>query len=88
MSIVSFEDGMVQVDAAVVAEGLRLTPEALRAALQGGTVTSRCEAGGGEDAGRFRITFFSANRRMRLIITADGSVLQKTTADYTRRSEP
>ncbi len=88
MNIVSFEGGMVQVDAAVVAEGLRLTPEALRTALQGGTVTSRCEAGVGDDAGRFRITFFSANRRMRLIVSADGTVLQKTTADYTRRSAP
>ena len=86
MSIVSFEGGMVQVDAAVVAVGLRLTPGALRSALQGGTVTSRCEAGVGEDAGRFRITFFSANRRMRLIVSVDGTVLQKTTADYTRRS--
>lgn len=85
MGIVTVEGGMMQVEASVVADGLRLTPDALRAALQDGTVTSRCEAGIGEDEGRFRITFFSTNRRMRLIVGADGTVLQKTTADHTRR---
>lgn len=85
MTTVTFEGGTLQVDAIVVAAGLQLTPEALRIALRDGTVTSRCEAGQGEDAGRFRITFFSATRRMRLVVDATGAVLQRSTADYTRR---
>ena len=88
MSSVTFAGSMVQVDAQIVADGLRLTPEALRLALQGGTVTSRCEAGVGDDAGRYRVTFFSASRRMRLVVGADGTVLQRSSADYSRRSVP
>ncbi len=85
MTIVSFNGGTVQVDAAVVAKGLKLDPEALRAALHDGTVTSRCEAGEGDDAGRFRLTFFSPTRRMRLIVDATGTVLQRSSADHTRK---
>lgn len=84
MTVVSFENGMIQVDATVVAKGLGLTPDALRAGLRDTTVTSRCEKGEGEDAGRYRVTFYSSTRRMRLIVTADGTVLQQTSAAYSR----
>ena len=84
MTVVTFERGTLHVDAAVVAAALRISPDALRAALHSGTVTSRCEAGVDEDAGRFRLTFFSTNRRLRLIVDANGRVLQQSSADYSR----
>lgn len=86
MTTVSIQDGLIEVDANVVAKGLGMTPEDLQRALRDGTVTSRSETGEAEDAGRFRITFFSASRRMRLVVDATGAVLQQSSADYVRRS--
>lgn len=85
MSDISFENGTILVDPAIVAKGLRLDVEALRAALQDGTVTSLCEKGIEQDAGRFRLTFFSPTCRLRLIVNEDGAVLQTSTADYARK---
>ncbi len=85
MGAISFEDGRIEVDAALVAKALQLEPEALRAALRSGAVTSQCETGMDEDAGRFRLTFFSATRRLRLTVDASGTVLQTSTADYRRK---
>lgn len=86
MSGISFEGGTIHIDPALVARGLRLTPEALRAALHSGDVTSLCEKGQDEDAGRFRLTFYSPTRRLRLVVDMAGTVLQSSTADYSRRS--
>jgi len=83
---IHFENGTLQVDPAIVAKGLRLDIEALRAALRDGTVTSLCEKGMEHDAGRYRLSFFSPTRRLRLIVDAGGVVLQTSTADYTRKS--
>jgi len=85
MGAISFEDGRIEVDAALVARALQMEPETLRAALRSGAVTSQCETGMDEDAGRFRLTFFSATRRLRLTVGAGGEVLQTSTADYRRR---
>lgn len=85
VAAVSFAGTTLQVDATIVAAGLQLAPEALRAALHNGTVTSTCETGEGSDAGRTRVTFYSATRRMRLVVDATGTVLQRSAADFTRR---
>lgn len=85
MTTVTFADGTLQVDADVVAAGLQITPDALRSALQHGSVTSKCEKGEGDDTGRFRLTFYAPNRRLRLVVDAGGAVLQQSSADFTRR---
>ena len=85
MTTVTIAGSTLEVDAATVAAGLRMNPLALRSAMHDGTVTSLSETGEGEDAGRFRITFFSATRRMRLTVDATGTVLQHSTADYSRK---
>ena len=85
MGAISFEDGRIEVDAALVAKALKMEPEALRAALRSGAVTSQCETGMDEDAGRFRLTFFSATRRLRLTVDASGEVLQTSSADFRRK---
>lgn len=87
MTTVTFEGGTVQVDAEIVAAGLQINSEALRQGLRDGHVTSLCETGQDEDAGRFRITFFSPTRRLRLIVDAHGAVLQRSSAHYTRRPQ-
>ncbi|MDT8854239.1 DUF6522 family protein [Paracoccaceae bacterium Fryx2] len=82
---ITFENGTIHIDPALVARGLHLTPEALRDALHAGLVTSLCEKGEDEDAGRFRLTFYSPTRRLRLVVDAGGAVLQSSTADFRRK---
>ncbi len=62
-----------------------LDPEASRVALREGRVTRRVEEREGEDAGRFRGTFFAPTRRLRLLFAADGAILQTSSADYSRK---
>lgn len=68
------------IDAVDLGQLLGLEPEAVRAMMQSGEITSRFERGEGEDAGRFRLTFFHGQRRVTLIVDADGTVLQRSRA--------
>jgi hypothetical protein len=85
MTAITFAGGTIEVDPAIVATGLRLDPETLRAMLHSGDVTSLCEKGEGEDAGRYRLTFFSPHRRLRLVVDENGTILTTTSADYRRK---
>lgn len=85
MTAVTFERGTVQIDAMTAAAGLQIAAEDLRIALRDGSVTSLCEVGKDEDAGRWRLTFFSATRRLRLVVDATGTVLQSSAADFRRK---
>jgi hypothetical protein len=38
-----------------------------------------------EDAGRYRLTFFSRTRRLRLIVDENGTILKRLSAPYARR---
>ena len=46
--------------------------------MREGRITSRSEHGEGEDEGRFRITFRYADTIVRLILVADGTVIQQS----------
>lgn len=82
MSQIEFVDDAIQVDAAVVAEGLGMALPTFRAEMQAGRVTSVVERGIDADLGRHRITFFSAHRRFRLIIDQHGVILQRSALDF------
>lgn len=69
-----------------MAKGLGLDPEVLRECLRNDTVTSLCEKDEDKDAGRFRLTFFSAARRLRLIVDAGGAILKTTAGDHRRKT--
>ena len=69
-------DGFV-VDAAVLAAAFRVPAGEVRALMQEGRITSRCEAGAGADAGRV----------CRLTVDADGVVLGRTTYPARVRKE-
>ena len=88
MSQISITDKMIEIDAKLVAEGLGMHPDALRQAMQDGKVTHIVEKGEAEDAGRFRVTFYSPNRRLRLLFDAEGTLLQTSSADYSRKPRP
>ncbi|HRO12108.1 DUF6522 family protein [Amaricoccus sp.] len=66
------------VDADLVAEAFRLPADTVRALMRDGRLTSRCEAGEGEDAGRWRLSFYHGARVCRFTIDHDGSIRRTT----------
>ncbi|RIA44548.1 hypothetical protein DFR49_2793 [Hephaestia caeni] len=79
MARIRFEDGAIEVDAHVIAEGLRTTPERVAAEMRSGRITARCERGIDDDAGTYRLSFFAGNRRFRVTVTEAGEVLRRAT---------
>lgn len=70
-------DAGVEVAADDLAPLLELEPAALRRQMRDGTVTTLYETGQDEDEGRFRVTFRSADWRVRLTCAGDGTVLKR-----------
>lgn len=85
MTRIEIGDGMIQVDAQIVANGLQIDPEELKRGMREGIITSRFERGEGEDAGRVRVTFFSPERRVRITADDAGNILTCSSVDYTKR---
>jgi hypothetical protein len=88
MTSLEFEDNAFQIDATVVAKGLGIVPTLLMQRLREGKITSLCERGIDADAGRYRLTFFSENRRFRVVIDESGSIVQRSTLDFGGRPLP
>jgi hypothetical protein len=88
MKLLVFANGDVQVDAAIVAEGLGIDIPHLQAHMRTGKITSLTETGIGEDNGRYRLTFFSEHRRFRLVADQSGSIIQRSTLDYGKQPLP
>jgi hypothetical protein len=65
----------IEVDAARIAPGLGLDVEAFRQRMANRKVTVLCERGTGDDAGRWRASFYHEGRRVRLVVDAEGHVL-------------
>lgn len=88
MPPIAFEDGAIEVDAALVAEGLGIAPSLLLQRLRRREITSLCERGTDEDEGRYRLTFLSRSKRLRLIVDASGNVIKRSTIDFSGRPLP
>jgi len=88
MPEIKFQDGAIEIEASVLGEGLGLEPSCVPELLRNGAITSRCERGVDEDEGRFRLTFFHAGRRLRLVVDTAGRILQHTSIDYGDRPLP
>ena len=71
MAIVEFEEGTLQIDAAVIGQALNVEPSLVQVRMREGKITVLCERGVDEDAGRYRMTFFHENQRFRLVVTVD-----------------
>src|SRR5216683_7974588 len=82
MKVVEFDNGVVQVDAAVIAEGLGIAVPTLRKQMQAGKITSLFERGIDADNGRHRVTFFSEHRRLRLVVDERGAILQRSMLNF------
>lgn len=79
MPQIKFEDDAIEVDVAVIAKGLGIEPDGVQAQMQAGKITSLCERGEGDDAGTFRLSFFTEHKRLRVIVNEAGEVVRRTT---------
>ncbi|QYX57208.1 hypothetical protein K1T73_02005 [Roseovarius sp. SCSIO 43702] len=84
MTKIEFSGDTVQVDARTLAKAFRIGTNDLKQGMRDGTITSRFERGEDEDAGKVRLTFFSANRRVRMTADESGNVLTCSAVDYAR----
>jgi Family of unknown function (DUF6522) len=88
MKPVEFCDGAVEIDGAVIAEGLGITLPLLREQMQAGKITSLAERGIDADRGRHRLTFFSEHRRFRLVVDDSGTIIQRSALDFGKSPLP
>jgi hypothetical protein len=56
MSRIEIGLGALHINASVIAQGLALEPSLVQALMRKGEITSVCECGVKEDAGRYRLT--------------------------------
>ena len=82
MKPVEFENGTVEIDAFVVAEGLGIALPLLREQMRAGKITSVSERGIEDDGGRHRLTFFSEHRRFRVVVDESGAIIQRSTLNF------
>ena len=78
----------VHIDASIVAQGLGFEPSFVQTMMREGEITSLCERGVDEDAGRHRLTFFHKSRRFRIIVDETGKVIQRSIIDFGDRLRP
>ncbi len=72
------DDNSVEVDATLIADAFSLTPNAVQELMREGEITSLCERGEGEDAGRMRLTFWYGDRALRLILSDAGTLISQS----------
>ncbi len=63
------------VDAEVIASNLDLEASIVQSMMKAGDITSICERGEGEDAGRHRLTFYHGSACLRVVADTDGRVI-------------
>ena len=71
----------IEIDAALVAPRLGLTVAEFRQLMDQRRITVLCERGVGEDAGRYRASFYYGDRRVRLVVDAAGRVCDRISSD-------
>ncbi len=79
MTTVERKAGDFVIDATLLADAFGLSQEKIKARMRVGAITSRCETGVEEDAGRWRLTFHCGDRACRLIVDEAGNVLTSAT---------
>ena len=82
MKPVRLGDGVIEIEASLVSEGLNLPLPLLRQQMRAGRITSVSERGTGDDAGRHRLPFFSEHRRFRVTVDESGAIIQRSAIDF------
>jgi len=86
MDSIQLADGALNIEATLIATDLGLNPTQVLDSMRAGRLTAVCERGMAEDAGRFRLTFYYANRRLRLTVDSAGKVLERSATRLHRRA--
>jgi uncharacterized protein DUF6522 len=82
MTTIEFEEGALKVDATIIGQSLGIEPARVQGLMREGKITSLCERGMDDDAGRYRLTFFYESKRFRLVVDDAGNVVQRSTVDF------
>ena len=88
MTTIAFEEGALKVDATIIGQCLGIEPARVQGLMREGKITSLCERGIDDDAGRYRLTFFYENARFRLVVDEAGNVVHRSTIDFGNRPLP
>lgn len=72
------------VPAELIGPAFGMEPAHVPELMRSGAITSRCETGVEDDAGRWRITIFHAGRALRLTVTDTGHIVSRATFDAPR----
>jgi hypothetical protein len=86
MSRIEFEEGAVSIDAAVIAEGFGIDAALVQGLMRDGRITSTCERGVDEDAGRHRLTFHFSGRSLCIVADGSGRIVESTMSRRPRRA--
>lgn len=78
MNEVSITSEGFVVDAKVLGDAFGLDAATVPERLRSAEITSRCETGVDEDAGRWRLTFYYGGRALRLTVDESGAVLSRS----------
>ena len=85
MSEVSKTDSGFVVEASAIAQAFKITEDQVREEMRNGLISIRSESGSGEDQGRWRMTFYRADRAFRLVVDQEGEVLSRGSFPVTPR---
>ena len=77
MTQVEFSETGPVVDVSLIANAFDLDSVETQNLMRAEKITSRCERGGGKDAGRWRLTFWYAQRVLRLTVDENGAILSQ-----------
>ena len=88
MSGIAIQDGAIEIEASIVAQGLELEPSSIQSLMRKGQITCLSECGVNENAGRYRLTFFHKSRRFRLIVDGSGTIIQRSIINFGDRLLP
>jgi hypothetical protein len=65
----------IEIEGSVVARALGLDVGVFKQLMTDRKITTLCERGTGTDSGRYRVSFYYGNRRVRLVLDEDGREL-------------
>ena len=80
--LISIDDHGATVDAEVLADGLGIDAAEVDILIRKGRLTSKFEKGVGNDAGRFRLTFWIDGKRFRIVVDDQGNIRQRFRTNF------
>lgn len=74
----------IEIDAAIVAQAFDVDLATFRELMHRQQIATLCERGTGQDAGRYRATFYHGRTRVRLVVDGDGRLCAPVEQGNTR----